>query len=71
MWASQVAVVAKNPLANAGDTGDTGSMPGSGKAPGERNGNPLQFSCLGNPMDRGAWWAKSTGSQRVRHIEVT
>ena len=57
MWASQVAVVAKNPLANAGDTGDTGSMPGSGKAPGERNGNPLQFSCLGNPMDKEARWA--------------
>ena len=57
MWASQVAVVAKNPLANAGDTGDTGSMPGSGKTPGERNGNPLQFSCLGNPMDKEARWA--------------
>ena len=57
MWASQVAVVAKNPLANAGDTGDTGSMPGSGRAPGERNGNPLQFSCLGNPMHKEARWA--------------
>ena len=37
--------------------GDMGSIPGSGKFPGEGNGNPLQYSCLGNPMDRGAWWA--------------
>ena len=49
-------VVEKSP-ANAGDTGDTGSIPGSGRSPGEGNGNPLQCSCLGNPMDRGAWWA--------------
>ena len=46
--------VVKNPLANAGDTG---SIPGPGRSPGEGNGNPLQYSCLGNPMDRGAWWA--------------
>ena len=38
-----------------GDTGDIGSIPGSGKSPGGRNGNPLQYSCLENPMDRGAW----------------
>ena len=44
----------KNPPADAGDVGLT---PGSGKSPGEANGNPLQSSCLGNPMDRGAWWA--------------
>ena len=37
--------------------GDLGSIPGSGRSPGERNGTPLQYSCLGNPMDRGAWWA--------------
>ena len=43
----------KNPPANAGDVG---SIPGSGRSPGEGNGNPLQYSCLGNPMDRGAWW---------------
>ena len=36
------------------DTGDVGSIPGSGRSPGEGNGNPLQYSCLGNPMDRGA-----------------
>ena len=40
---------------NAGDTGDMGSIPGSGKSLRERNGNPLQYSCLKNPMDRGAW----------------
>ena len=37
--------------------GDLGSIPGSGRSPGEGNGNPLQYSCLENPMDRGAWWA--------------
>ena len=37
--------------------GDLGSIPGSGRSLGEGNGNPLQYSCLGNPMDRGAWWA--------------
>ena len=39
------------------DTGDVGSIPGSGRSPGEGNGNPLQYSCLENPMDRRAWWA--------------
>ena len=47
----------KNPPANAGDTGDVGSIPGSGRSPGGRHGNPLQYSCLENPIDRGAWWA--------------
>ena len=56
MWVSQVAVVVKNSLANEGDTGDTDSIPGSGRALGEGNGNPLQFSCLGSPMDREVWW---------------
>ena len=45
----------KNLPANAGDTGDSGSIPGSGRYPAEGNGNPLQYSCLGNPMDGGAW----------------
>ena len=40
---------------NAGDTGEASSVPGSGRSPGKKNGNPLQYSCLGNPMDRGAW----------------
>ena len=48
----------KNPPANAGDVG---SIPGSRRSPGERNGNPLQHSFLGNPMDRGAWWATVHG----------
>ena len=51
-------VVVKNPLANAGDTRDVGSMPVSGRFPGGGHGNPVQYSCLENPMDRGAWWAK-------------
>ena len=42
---------------NARDARDMGSIPGSGRSPGEGNGNLLQYSCLGNPMDRGTWWA--------------
>ena len=45
------------PFASAGDMRDMCSLPGSGKSPGERNGNPLPHSCLENPMDRGGWWA--------------
>ena len=48
----------KNPHANAGDIRDAGSIPGSGRSSEEGPGNPLQYSCLENPMDRGAWWAK-------------
>ena len=44
-------------LPGVGDIGDSGSIPGLGKSSGEGNGNPLQYSCLKNPMDRGAWWA--------------
>ena len=47
--------VVKNPPANAGDTG---LMPGLGRSPGEGNGNPHQYSCWENPMDRRAWWAE-------------
>ena len=56
--------VVKNLPANAGDSG---SILGPGRSPGEGNGKPLQYSCLGNPMDRGAWCATSMGSQRVGH----
>ena len=49
-------LVLKNLPANAGDTGDTDSIPGSGRSPGGGHGNPLQYSCLENPVDRGAWW---------------
>ena len=55
--ASQVALVVKNLPAKAGDIRDEGLTPGMGGSPGEGNGNLLQDSCLGNPMDRGAWWA--------------
>ena len=48
-------LVVKNLPANAGDARDTGLIPGSGRSPGEGNGNPLQYSCLENPMNRGAW----------------
>ena len=47
--------VVKNLRTNAGDAGDAGSILGLGRSPGEGNGNPLQYSCLQNPMDRGAW----------------
>ena len=52
---SQVALVVKNLIANAGDIRDVGSIPGLGSFPAEGNSNPLQYSCLENPMDRGAW----------------
>ena len=47
----------KNPPAKAGDVGNPGLIPGSGRSPAEENGNPHQYSCLDNPMGRGAWWA--------------
>ena len=56
-WASQVAQVVKNPSASAEDIRDAGSIHGSGRSPGGGYDNPLQDSCLENPMDRGAWWA--------------
>ena len=51
----------QEPPANAGDARDSGLIPRSGRCPGEGNGNPLQYSCLGNLMDRGAWWATVHG----------
>ena len=55
--ASQMMLVVKNPPANAGDTREVGSVPGWGRSPGKGNGDTLQYSCLENPMDRGAWQA--------------
>ena len=55
--ASQVALVVKNPPANAGELRDAALIPGSGRSLGGGHGNPLQYSCLESPMDRGAWWA--------------
>ena len=51
-----MALAVKNLPANAEDLRDAGSIPGSGRSPGGGHGNPLQYSCLENPMDRGAWW---------------
>ena len=51
-----MALVVKNSPAYAGDIRDVGSLPGLGKSPGEGHGNPLQYSCLKNPMNRRAWW---------------
>ena len=61
LWASQEAPVIKNPLANAEDTRDTGSIPGPGRSPGDMNSYPRQCSCLENAMDRGAWRATVRG----------
>ena len=66
--ASQVALVVKSLPANAGDIRDAGSIPRLGRSPGEGHGNPLQYSCLENPMDRGAWWAII---HRVAELDVT
>ena len=57
MGASQVMLVVKNLPGNAQDARDMGSVPGSGRSPGVGNGNPLQYSCLENFMDRKSWWA--------------
>ena len=59
-----MALVVKNPPANAEDVSDMGSNPGSGRSPGGEHGNPLQYSCLENPMDRGAWWVIVHGVTR-------
>ena len=56
-WASKVMLVIKIMPANVGDIRGVGSIPGLGRSPGEGNGKPLQYSCLENPKDRGAWWA--------------
>ena len=61
IWASQVVLVGKNPPASAGDIRDVGSIPGWGRSPGGGHGYPLQYSCLENPMDRGAWWVTVHG----------
>ena len=58
---SQVVLVMKNPPANAGDIRGVGLIPGLGRSPGGGHGNPLQYSCLGNPVDRGAWRAIDRG----------
>ena len=64
--ASQMALVVKNPPANAGDTGDVGLIPRLGRSPEVGNGNPLQNSYLENPMGRGAQWATVYGVTKSR-----
>ena len=61
----------KNLPANAGDERDTGSISGSGRSPGERNGNPLDYSCLENPKDRGAWWVTVHGVTKHHLLRLT
>ena len=59
-----MALLVENPIANAGDARDVGSIPGLGRSPGVENGSPLQYSCLENPMDREAWWATVLGATK-------
>ena len=66
--ASQVVLVVKNLPANAGDLRDAGSIPGLGGSPGGGHGNPLQYSCLENPMYRGAWQATVHGVARSQTL---
>ena len=63
-------LVAKNTSANAGDIKDVGSIPGLGRSPGGGHGNPLQYSCLENPVDRGAWWVTVHVTYSWGHIEL-
>ena len=69
--ASQVALVVKNLPSNAGDTEEAGSVPGWGRSPGGGHGNPLQFSWLENPKDRGDWQAKVHGVSELDMTEAT
>ena len=61
----------KESACNAGDSGDVGSIPGSGRSPGGGHGNPLQSSCWENPIDRGAWWAAVHRVTESDKTEVT
>ena len=71
-WASQVALVVKNLPANSGDIRDSASIPRLGRSPGGGHANPLQYSCLENSMDRGAWWntvhGVTTGWTQLRDL---
>ena len=71
MGASQVVLVVKNLPADVGNVRDPGSIPGSGRSPGVGNGNSLQYFCLGNPMDGGAWPAIVQGVAKVGHNLAT
>ena len=70
-WGFLCGAVVKNPPANAGDTGDPDLTPGSGRSPGAGNGNPLQCSCLENPMGSEPWWATVHGVAKTwTHLSV-
>ena len=65
-------LLVRNPPSNAGDTREAGSIPASGRSPGGGNGNALQYCCLENSMDRGAWWAAVRGGHKdLDMTEVT
>ena len=66
----QMVLVVKHPPANSGDIRDTGLISGLGRSPGGGNGNPLQSSCLENPMNRGAWWAAVRGVTKS-HVQLS
>ena len=68
MWVSQVAPVINNVPTNAEGVRDMSSIPGSGRSPAGGHGNPLQYFCLENPMDREAWWATA---HRVTELDAT
>ena len=63
-WGFPGGAVVENPPGKAGDTGDVGSIPGMGRSPGGGSGDPLQYSCLENPLDRGAGWATVHGVKK-------
>ena len=65
-----VLVVVRNPPANAGDVRDEGLIPASGRSPGGGYGSPFQYSCLENPMDRGAWQATVHGVAKTEHARM-
>ena len=69
--ASQMPLVVKKLPSNAGDVRDTGSIPGLRRSPGKGHGDPLQYSCLENPMDRRAWWATVQRVAESDRTEVT
>ena len=66
-----MALVVKDPPVRAGDVRDAGSIPGLRRSPGKGHGNPLQCSCLENPMNRGAWWAKAWSHKESDTTEGT
>ena len=71
LWASHVALVIKNLPASAGDLRDAGLISGLERSPGERNGNPLQYSFLENPINRGAWQATVLSHEESDTTEAT